>query len=372
MANNYPKGTTQIESNNTRMKNQIQIPINGPRTNVLTSPFPRSTTGLILITLVLTCFAFSPAARAVVPAPGGGYSGENTAAGADALFSLTTGLGNTAIGFFALSSNTTGGFNTATGDSTLSSNTTGVFNTANGDSALSSNTTGRFNTANGQSALFYNTTGAYNMANGGSALFSNTTGGQNTADGFVALDSNTSGSYNIALGFAAGLYLTTGDYNIDIGNAGVADEAGTIRIGTAGTQTAAYIAGIAGVTVTGNPVVIDASGHLGTVDMSTFQGSPGPQGPQGDPGPSGPQGPAGATGATGGLGPQGPAGATGNTGATGPQGPAGVGLISGAYLTLPGSAPAPAGFTLVGTTTITYRDDRNVIHDSTAKLYQKN
>jgi hypothetical protein len=27
---------------------------------------------------------------------------------------------------------------------------------------------------------------------------------------------------------------------------------------------------------------------------------------------------------------------------------------------------------LVGTTTITYRDDRNVIHDATAKLYQKN
>jgi hypothetical protein len=47
-------------------------------------------------------------------------------------------------------------------------------------------------------------------------------------------------------------------------------------------------------------------------------------------------------------------------------------LVSGAYLTLPLTAPAPAGFTLVGTTTITYRDTRNVIHDSTVKLYQKN
>ena len=142
-----------------------------------------------------------------------------------------------------------------------------------------------------------------------------------------------------------------------------------------GPQTATYIAGIAGVTVTGDPVVIDASGHLGTVDVSTLQGPPGPQGPQGDPGPAGSQGPAGsagANGATGPVGPQGPAGATGNTGATGPQGPAGAGLVSSAYMTLPGNAPAPAGFTLVGTTTITYRDDRNVIHDSTAKLYQKN
>jgi hypothetical protein len=47
-------------------------------------------------------------------------------------------------------------------------------------------------------------------------------------------------------------------------------------------------------------------------------------------------------------------------------------LVSAAYLTLPGSAPAPDGFTLVGTTTITYRDTHNVFHDSTAKLYQKN
>jgi len=36
------------------------------------------------------------------------------------------------------------------------------------------------------------------------------------------------------------------------------------------------------------------------------------------------------------------------------------------------TAPAPAGFTLVGTTTITYRDTQNVIHDATAKLYRKN
>jgi hypothetical protein len=47
-------------------------------------------------------------------------------------------------------------------------------------------------------------------------------------------------------------------------------------------------------------------------------------------------------------------------------------LLSGACLTLPATAPAPAGFTLLGTTTITYRDGQNVVHDSTFKLYQKN
>ena len=121
------------------------------------------------------------------------------------------------------------------------------------------------------------------MAIGFGALTTNFTGNANTAIGTGALNINR-GSGNIALGYLAGSNLTSGDSNIDIGNAGVAGEAGTIRIGTAGTHTAAYITGIAGVTVTGNPVVIDESGHLGTVDISALQGGPpGPQGPQGDP-----------------------------------------------------------------------------------------
>ena len=62
----------------------------------------------LLIALALVCFGLSPAARAVVPPPDGGYPGSNTAEGDNALFSLTTGTGNTAIGFDALFSNTTG------------------------------------------------------------------------------------------------------------------------------------------------------------------------------------------------------------------------------------------------------------------------
>src|SRR4030095_5747672 len=104
---------------------------------------------------------------------------------------------------------------------------------------------------------------------------------------------------------------------IDIGNEGVADEANTIRIGTTGTQTNAYIAGSAGVSIPGAPVVVDASGHLGTADISALQGPPGPQGP------AGPQGPQGDTGAQGPAGPVGPQGPHGDTGAPGPQGPVG-------------------------------------------------
>jgi hypothetical protein len=293
--------------------------------------------GLFLIPLALAWFALSPTAQAVSPAPDGGYPGENTAEGDNALFSLTTnGVRNTAIGFNALSSNTGGGANTAIGASALASNTandntacgsfalannttgsgntaigidalmlnidgngntangrdalfnntsgsgntangddalfnntTGINNTANGQSALSSNTTGEGNTANGAFALQRNTTAFNNTANGQSALSSNTTGGSNTANGWGALHSNTTGGSNIALGFSAGGNLTTGNHNIDIGNVGSAGESSHIRIGTVGTQTATFIAGIHGVTVaSGVGVVIDVNGHLGTVTSS--------------------------------------------------------------------------------------------------------
>src|SRR5438067_12411673 len=64
--------------------------------------------GFLLIPLVLAWFALSPTARAVLPAPDGGYSGNNTAEGTDALFSLTLGTDNTANGFNALYNNTIG------------------------------------------------------------------------------------------------------------------------------------------------------------------------------------------------------------------------------------------------------------------------
>jgi hypothetical protein len=183
--------------------------------------------------------------------------------------SNTTGVRNTANGFAALNSNTTGERNTATGRAALVNNTIGNNNTADGHDALFSNGTGIRNTATGSFALFSNTTGPDNTAIGYFALFSNTTGNSNTASGYDALLNNTTGIGNIALGNFAGANLTTGDNNIDIGNQGVAGEAGTIRIGVIGTQTATYIAGIMGKTVPrSTPVFINANGQLGTVTSS--------------------------------------------------------------------------------------------------------
>src|SRR6266700_200713 len=109
------------------------------RKSIGRSPLRR---GLLLIPLALVCFALPPTARAVSPAPDGGYAGSNTAEGDDALSVLTTGGGNTATGFDALFSNTTGSDNTATGSGALEFNTAGFNNTANGFQALAGNTTG--------------------------------------------------------------------------------------------------------------------------------------------------------------------------------------------------------------------------------------
>jgi Chaperone of endosialidase len=73
------------------------------------------------------------------------------------------------------------------------------------------------------------------------------------------------------LGSGAGANLTTGSNNIDIGNAGSAGESRRIRIGTRGTHTATFIAGIRGATTQNAdaiPVLIDSAGQLGTVSSS--------------------------------------------------------------------------------------------------------
>ncbi len=78
-----------------------------------------------------------------------------------------------------------------------------------------------------------------------------------------------SGSYNIALGWQAGYNVQSGQYNIEIGNEGTNSDSGLIRIGTAGNQTSAYIAGIFNATsVSGSTVLINSSGQLGTLSSS--------------------------------------------------------------------------------------------------------
>lgn len=196
----------------------------------------------------------------------------NTASGYQALQANTTGLNNTANGAYALAVNTTGNFNTATGEGALGANTTDGFNAAFGWAALANNT-GSNNTASGAGALGGNVGGSVNTAVGRSALSSNTTGNNNTTIGADSLNHNSSGSDNIAIGASAGTNAPADNNNsVYVGSIGTAgDKGGTIRIGTAGTQSSFFAAGVSGVTTGASgavPVVIDSNGQLGTMSSS--------------------------------------------------------------------------------------------------------
>ncbi len=162
----------------------------------------------------------------------------NSALGANALESLTTGASNTAVGYGAMEDTTTGYQNVAIGNLAMNKNLTGSGNIAIGDKALlnatsslqnvavgnntlRSNQSGSYNAAFGDGALYSNTHGANNVGLGGGALFYNTTGNRNLAAGYGSLLSNTTGSENVGLGYFALYGNQTGQYNTAVGyNAG--------------------------------------------------------------------------------------------------------------------------------------------------------
>jgi hypothetical protein len=257
-----------------------------------------SISGLLLIPLLLACFALLPRVQAA-PDPAA-IPGGNTRDGAGSLASRTTGQFNSAFGTNALNKLTMGNNNAAQGNSAqfslidgnkntalgvlaLRLNIHGINNSAFGTNALNKLTIGNNNAAQGNSAQFRLIDGNKNTALGVLALCLNTHGDDNTAVGYKALYNNTAaenvavgtealfsntGSGNIALGTDAGVNLTTGDQNIDIGNIGTAGESDTIRIGTGAFQRRTFIAGISGVAVTGATVVVNGSGQLGVAASS--------------------------------------------------------------------------------------------------------
>jgi len=236
---------------------------------------------------------------------GGGAVVTNTAVGASALISNTTGIGvtafgasalysntasnNTAVGTASLYANTTGTFNLAVGaalaggaNGTLGANTTGSYNTGIGARTLQANTTASSNTAVGYAVMYYNTTGAFNTAIGESALTSNTTASNNTAVGYQcmysnttgtgtavgyqALLSNTTGSVNVAIGWSALGSNTTGTGNTAIGQASSGVFNGALYANTTGTNNTAIGAGalIQNTTASNNTAVGYQAGYSNT------------------------------------------------------------------------------------------------------------
>jgi hypothetical protein len=159
-----------------------------------------------------------------------------------------------ASGSFALQNNTSGSDNTACAEFALMSNTTGFGNTASGNAALEFNTAGNGNTADGYQALV-GVTGSYNIG-----------------IGYQSAENTSSGSSNIAIGYRAANNVTgANSNNIHIANEGTSSDNGTIRVGTSGTQTTFFAAGIYGVSAGNNdaiPVLIDSAGQLVTLSSS--------------------------------------------------------------------------------------------------------
>jgi hypothetical protein len=195
--------------------NQLKTLVSCGRDPARSLPFRR---GFLLIPLIFACFAVSPQMQAVpapeTPDPGSVGGVLNTADGQSALpFASGASVGNSAFGAFAQFSNTTGSFNTAVGAAALDLNNANS-NTAVGVGALLFNTvgpgpgvdTGTQNTAVGVLALEFNSGGAndsegsFNGAVGAFALNANTSGFSNNAFGNSGLLNNTTGAANTAVG----------------------------------------------------------------------------------------------------------------------------------------------------------------------------
>jgi hypothetical protein len=100
--------------------------------------------------------------------------------------------------------------NTAIGASALESNTTGLANTACGTNALAANTTGLSNTAFGRNAGQTNSTSSANTYIGSDCGSSNTTGSNNCFFGQHSGSNNLTGSNNVFFGVNAGRFITGG------------------------------------------------------------------------------------------------------------------------------------------------------------------
>ena len=190
--------------------------------------------------------AGSPTQRAAEPQRLGtepaAHPGDNTAAGKDALLSLTSGAGNTGVGFASLRNNTTGNSNTAVGYRALENNS------ASGSS---------YNTAVGAEALF-NSIGTTNTAFGCQAMYNDKDGQSNTAVGYQALYDNKGGTQNVAIGQYAGARITS-SLNVCIG---------AYVGGKAGESKTTRIANIYRSAVSARAVYVDSDNKLGTLASS--------------------------------------------------------------------------------------------------------
>lgn len=200
-------------------------------------------------------------------------STDNTYVGLQSGIASAGSAENSGFGFLALANCSAHVFNCGFGAHALQLCNSDA-NSAFGRSSLSALTSGIQQSAFGQSSLAATQTSTGNSGFGYATLINYLNGtGFNTAIGHQALEGLLTGDHNIGLGPSAGInYIGSESNNIVIANAGVAAESAVIRIGTTGTHTSAYCAGIAGVSVSNlNLVTINTStGQLGSESASAL------------------------------------------------------------------------------------------------------
>lgn len=214
----------------------------------------------------------------------------NLGYGKGALLNIATSNDMIAIGIDALAAATGGGNTVAIGNGALASCLAPVQTVAIGFNSMNLSTatdscvcigsySGRYITTFNNVAIGYGSMsgpvngGGQCVGIGTNALAANDTGIQCVGVGYLSLVNLTSGSYNVALGPNSGSsYTSSESSNITILNNGITGESHTVRIGNQGSGAASqdrcFIAGITGATVTGDPVLCDSNGQLGTISSS--------------------------------------------------------------------------------------------------------
>ena len=173
--------------------------------------------------------------------PANGFS-FNTAVGAQAGLSVTTGVRNTLIGGGAGDALTDADFSVAIGDFALSSDTLGSKSVAIGSRALVTQNfttaTDTFNTAVGFDGAVSLTTGIQNTIIGGLAGGAVNTGSNNVLIGFEAGDAMTTGHENICIGFGPRISAVGGNNQIVMGEAVVGNANSSFVFGTGASDSA--------------------------------------------------------------------------------------------------------------------------------------
>lgn len=195
----------------------------------------------------------------------------NSAFGSRALQALTSGVSNAAFGLSCMAANN-GQDNAAFGEQAMTFNT-GNFNACLGGKTLNGSGNGSSNTCVGYASGNKITTGSRNVLVGQETCRNTTISTDNIAIGYQALPSLVTGNGNIVLGLLSGsAYLGAESNNIILGQsvAGVLSESNVMRLG--GTQTTAYMAGIASVVVSNQQTVAinSSTGQLGAQTGSPF------------------------------------------------------------------------------------------------------